>query len=443
MKGIIISGTGSGVGKTSITTGILSRLSKRYKVQAFKAGPDFIDPMYHTLASGRQSRNLDSYMMDENTIRNLVGYASEGADLCIIEGVRGLYEGFSADSDIGSTARLAKILDFPVVLTVDVRSLNRSAAAIINGFCDFDPEVDIKGVILNNISGKQHEDKIDDVMERFCEPEVIGKIKRLPKGPAKRRHMGLVTPDSNNKGDLLQFEEMTEGVDLDRLMNIAESSDHDLSWEDPYVRRDSELSAAVPLDDSFCFYYKENIECLEASGVKMRYFAPTKGELLPDADIYYLGGGYPELHAAELSSNIDFMEGLRNSSEEGRPILGECGGMLAMCDSLKDKSGSVHKMSGIFDADAEMTNKRHGPTYVSAVPTVGNPFFNSRIRAHEYHYSTVKVKDNAEFGYDLERGAGITGGKDGVLARSSMGTFMHQHALSCSDWASGLISACR
>lgn len=443
MKGVVIAGTGSGVGKTSVTTGILSRLSKKYKVQAFKAGPDFIDPMYHTLASGRQSRNLDSYMMDEDTIRNLVGCASAGADICIVEGVRGLYEGFSADSDIGSTARIAKILDFPIILTVDVRSLNRSAAAIINGFCDFDPEVNIKGLILNNISGKQHEDKIDEVMKKFCEPEVIGKISRSSKSPAKRRHMGLVTPNSDNKGDLSQFEAMTDGVDLDRLMDIAESSDCDLSWEDPYVRRDSGLSAAVPLDDSFCFYYRENIECLEASGVEMKYFAPTKGELLPDADIYYLGGGYPELYAEELSSNIDFMEGLKNASDEGRPILGECGGMLTMCDSLKDKTGSVYQMSGIFDAEAEMTNKRHGPTYVSAVPTAMNPFFDSRIRAHEYHYSTVRLKGNSDFGYDLERGAGITGDKDGIVTGSSMGTFMHQHALSCRDWASGIISACR
>ena len=164
MKGFVISGTGSGVGKTSVTTGIMSALSKRYKVQAFKAGPDFIDPMYHTAATGRPSRNLDSFMLTDERIRNVVGYASRDADLCVVEGVRGLYEGFSGDSDVGSTAHIAKLLGLPVVLVIDAGSLTRSAAAIINGFKSFDPEVKIAGVILNKVSGSQHSGKLDVAM---------------------------------------------------------------------------------------------------------------------------------------------------------------------------------------------------------------------------------------------------------------------------------------
>ena len=163
MKGFVIAGTGSGVGKTSITTGIMSLLSKRYKVQGFKVGPDFIDPMYHSAATGRPSRNLDSFLLDDDMIRNLVGYTSEDADVCVIEGVRGLYEGFTGDSDIGSTAYLAKLLDLPVVLVVDSGSLTRSTAAIINGFKAFDPDVKIAGVILNKVSGAQHSDKLDEI----------------------------------------------------------------------------------------------------------------------------------------------------------------------------------------------------------------------------------------------------------------------------------------
>ena len=156
MKGVVLAGTGSGVGKTSITTGLMSRLSKSMTVQAFKAGPDFIDPMYHTAATGRRSRNLDSFLMDDSTIRNLVGYASRDADICVIEGVRGLYEGLKGDEDVGSTAYLAKLLGLPVIVIVDARSLTRSAAAIVNGFRTFDPDVNIAGVILNNVSGRQH-----------------------------------------------------------------------------------------------------------------------------------------------------------------------------------------------------------------------------------------------------------------------------------------------
>ncbi|MGE0014570.1 MAG: cobyrinate a,c-diamide synthase [Candidatus Methanomethylophilaceae archaeon] len=442
MKGVVIAGTGSGVGKTSITTGILSRLSKQYKVQAFKAGPDFIDPMYHTLASGRASRNIDSFMMDDDTIRNIVGYASKDADLCIVEGVRGLYEGFSADSDIGSTARLAKVLGFPVVLTVDVRSLNRSAAAIINGFAAFDPELDIKGLILNNISGRQHGDKLDEVVGRYCKQKILGKIRKMPERPTKERYLGLITPNSKEVPDISLLTEMAESVDLDLLMQVAESSDLELPQECPYVRRDSGLTAAVPMDDSFCFYYRENIECLEASGFKVRTFAPTEWEPLPDADMYYLGGGYPELHAEEISSNADFLEGIKNASDEGKPILGECGGMLSMCKSLMDARGREFRMAGIFDARAEMTGVRHGPAYVMAEATPENPLFRSDVRAHEYHYSDVFLERGGGFGYKLLRGSGISDGMDGLVSNNALGTYMHQHALSSADWASGFISKC-
>ncbi|MDD4709026.1 MAG: hydrogenobyrinic acid a,c-diamide synthase (glutamine-hydrolyzing) [Candidatus Methanomethylophilaceae archaeon] len=442
MKGVVIAGTGSGVGKTSITTGILSRLSKQYKVQSFKAGPDFIDPMYHTLASGRTCRNIDSFMMGDDIIRNIVGYASKDADLCIVEGVRGLYEGFSADSDIGSTARLAKVLGFPVLLTVDVRSLNRSAAAIVNGFAAFDPELDIKGVILNNISGRQHEDKLEEAIGRYCRQEIVGKVRKMPERPTKERYLGLITPNTKDMPDIAPLAEMAEGVDLDRLMQVAESSDSELPQECPYVRRDSGLTAAVPMDDSFCFYYRENIECLEASGVRVKTFSPTDGEPLPDADIYYIGGGYPELHAEEISSNSDFLEGIKNVSEEGSPVLGECGGLLTMCRSLKDAGGRRFGMAGIFDAGAEMTGVRHGPAYVMAKATRENPLFGSDVRAHEYHYSDVFIEHDGSFGYKLLRGSGISGGMDGLVSNNTLGTYMHQHALSSADWASGLISKC-
>lgn len=442
MKGVVIAGTGSGVGKTSITTGILSRLSKQYKVQSFKAGPDFIDPMYHTLASGRTCRNIDSFMMGDDIIRNIVGYASKDADLCIVEGVRGLYEGFSADSDIGSTARLAKVLGFPVLLTVDVRSLNRSAAAIVNGFAAFDPELDIKGVILNNISGRQHEDKLEEAIGRYCRQEIVGKVRKMPERPTKERYLGLITPNTKDMPDIAPLAEMAEGVDLDRLMQVAESSDSELPQECPYVRRDSGLTAAVPMDDSFCFYYRENIECLEASGVRVKTFSPTDGEPLPDADIYYIGGGYPELHAEEISSNSDFLKGIKNVSEEGRPVLGECGGLLTMCRSLKDAGGRRFGMAGIFDAGAEMTGVRHGPAYVMAKATRENPLFGSDVRAHEYHYSDVFIEHDGSFGYKLLRGSGISGGMDGLVSNNTLGTYMHQHALSSADWASGLISKC-
>ena len=240
MKGFVIAGTGSGVGKTSIATGLMSALSKRYKVQAFKAGPDFIDPMYHRAATGRPSRNLDSFMMDDGRIRNLVGFASRDADLCIVEGVRGLYEGFSGDGDLGSTAYLAKILGLPVILVVNAGSLTRAAAAIINGFRSFDPEVKIAGVILNKVSGGQHSDKLDTVMSTYCrDVKLLGKIRKDPENTLEQRYLGLTTLNSYETCSIEPLERLVETVDLDMLVGIAESFPTELPKDTPYVERSS------------------------------------------------------------------------------------------------------------------------------------------------------------------------------------------------------------
>ncbi len=438
MKGFIIAGTGSGVGKTSITTGIMSVLSKRYKVQGFKVGPDFIDPMYHSIATGRPSRNLDSFMMDDDRIRNLVGYASKDADVCVIEGVRGLYEGFSGDSDLGSTAYLAKLLNLPVILVVDTGSLTRSSAAIINGFRSFDKDVNIAGVILNKVSGSQHSDKLDVAMSAYCDDiEVIGKIRKDRENTLGQRHLGLNTILDPDRSGIQSLERLVESLDFDILMSISESTDPDLPTSSPYVDRKTDASIAIPYDDAYCFYYRENLECLEASGFKVKRFSPIAGDPLPDADAAYLGGGYPELHADEISRNKDFLEGVKNMSLEGKPVLGECGGLMSMCSGMVDAKGIRHDMIGIFGCDSVFVNKRHGPTYVMADSNRNNPLFTGLVRAHEYHYSEVTASKDDVFGFDVRRGMGITDCKDGLVFRNSLGTYMHQHSLSTEDWARG------
>ena len=438
MKGFVIAGTGSGVGKTSITTGIMSLLSKRYKVQGFKVGPDFIDPMYHSAATGRPSRNLDSFMLDDDKIRNLVGYASEDADVCVVEGVRGLYEGFTGDSDIGSTAYLAKLLDLPVVLVVDSGSLTRSTAAIINGFKSFDPDVKIAGVILNKVSGSQHSEKLDVTMSTYCKDvKVVGKIKKDRENTLGQRHLGLDTIVDEEHSGVSTLERLVDSVDLDMLMGIAESTDPDLPKDSPYVKRDANADIAVPFDDAYCFYYRENLECLEASGFRIRKFSPVAGERLPEADAVYLGGGYPELHADDISLNRDFLDGVRNMAQDGKPVLGECGGLMSLCSGMVDKEGIRHDMIGVFGCDSVFVNKRHGPTYVMAEATPENPLFTGSIRAHEYHYSEVTATGSETFGFDVKRGQGIVNKKDGLVFKNTVGTYMHQHALSTDDWAFG------
>lgn len=435
MKGIVLAGTGSGVGKTSVTTGLMSRLSKTMKVQAFKAGPDFIDPMYHSAATGRRSRNLDSFLMTDDVIRNVAGYASRDADICVVEGVRGLFEGFSGSDDLGSTAYVAKLLGFPVVLIVDARSLTRSACAIVNGFRSFDPDVRIAGVILNNVSGEQHMGKLRTAFETYCPGvDVVGMIPKSPGKALEQRYLGLKTLRTFAEREITPLQELTEPIDLDAVLDVAESASADLPTSSPYVERDSRLKVAVPMDDAYCFYYRENIECLEASGFEVTTFRPVDGDPLPDADMYYLGGGYPELYARELSENRDFLEGLKAESDNGKVVIGECGGLMTMCSSITDKDGVRFGMSGIFEADARMTGVRHGPTYVMADATSDNPVFKGSVRGHEYHYSDVYPSSDPVYGFDVRRGLGISGRMDGLVRKNSIGSYMHQNALSERDW---------
>lgn len=440
MKGVIIAGTSSGAGKTSITTGLLSRLSKDMKVQAFKVGPDFIDPMYHTLATGRRARNLDTFLMSKDTVKNLVGYASKDADICIVEGVRGLYEGLSPTGDECSTAEMAKLLGFPVVLVVNARSLTRSAAAIINGFKSFDPDVKIAGVIYNNVSNSQHENKLIEVTKHYTDTEIIGMVRRDFKNPILQRHLGLKTINERGRKDIEPLESLVGEVDMDRLMDIAEKSEtDDMEIHSPYTEHNSGLKAAVPMDDAYCFYYRENIECMEAAGMKVTTFSPIAGDSLPDADLYYLGGGYPELFLKELSENRDYMEGLKNASDDGKMILGECGGLMTMCSSITSDAGTF-KMSGIFDAESRMSG-RHGPTYVITNSTKDNPLFpEMTVRGHEFHYSEVIPRSDHRFGYVMERGIGIDDKHDGLIHNNSLGSYVHQHALSADDWLKKIVS---
>ena len=442
MKGVIIAGTGSGAGKTSITTGLLSKLSKSMTVQAFKVGPDFIDPMYHSLATGRPARNLDTFMMSKDTVRNLVHHASKGSDLCIVEGVRGLYEGLSGTGDECSTAEMAKLLGFPVILVVNARSLTRSATAMINGFKAFDPDVNIAGVIYNNVSNSQHERKLIEATERYTDTEIIGMVRKDTKNLIRERHLGLKTINEKGKKDIEPLESMVSEIDVDRLMDIAEGVHiDDADVHNPYTEHSCGIKAAVPMDDAYCFYYRENIECMKAAGMDVTTFSPVDGDPLPDADLYYLGGGYPELFLKELSENRDYMEGLKAASDDGKMILGECGGLMTMCSSIEDKDGK-YRMSGVFDAESRMCG-RHGPTYVIADTTDDNPLFpRMTIRGHEFHYSEVISRAEHRFGYVMSRGIGIDDKHDGLIRNNSLGSYVHQHALSVDDWLGKVIDRC-
>ena len=236
----------------------------------------------------------------------------------------------------------------------------------------------------------------------------------------------------------IPLEEMVSEVDIDRLMQIAEASEIDASdARCPFALHRSGIKAAVPMDDAYCFYYRDNLDCMRAAGIEVETFSPLNGDHLPDADMYYLGGGYPELYCAKLSENRDFLDGLRNASDEGKPIVGECGGLMSLCSSIEDMDGVKRPMAGIIDGDAVMSG-RHGPTYNIADATSDNPIFRGTVKGHSFHYSEIKLRKEYPMGFSMIRGGGVTDTQDGIVVRNTIGSYTHQHALSCKDWLGGL-----
>ncbi len=263
---IVLAGAGSGVGKTTVATGLMRRLSRRKKVQGFKVGPDFIDPMFHTAATGRPSRNLDSFMLEPEALNNLFGWSTADADIAVVEGVRGLYDGLTATGETGSTAEIAKMLGAPVILVVNARSLAKSAAAVVLGFKMLDPEVRIAGVILNQVSGPKHRAKAIEAVESLAGVEVVGAIGRGEKVP--ERHLGLILKDSERTRTMDLMESMTQDIDIERILEIASEADgRHFKQASPFVHRPpSGVRIAVPRDRAYCFYYPKNIEALAALG---------------------------------------------------------------------------------------------------------------------------------------------------------------------------------
>ena len=443
MRKLVIAGAGSGVGKTTIATGIISRLSKRYTVQAFKVGPDFIDPMFHTIASGRPSRNLDSFFMDKDTIGNLFGWSTQDADIAIIEGVRGLYDGLTATGDTGSTAEIAKLLDASVILVVNARSLAKSAAAVVLGFKMLDPEVRIEGVILNQVSGERHRQKAIEAVELLAGTRVVGTIERDSNRLAER-HLGLVTPgDTDSRKAISGVEDLVKDIELEPLLEISEKGrvlDFPTSTPFPVCERNG-IKIGVPRDQAFSFYYQENLESLKAAGADLVEFNPLRGDALPEADGYYLGGGYPEMHLESLASNRDFLEGLKTASLDNKTIYGECGGMMTLCRSISN--GTMNgKMAGIFDCNASLTEHRQGLSYVISEGTEDNFLFKGMtVRGHEFHYSKLVPLPEGPYAFDVTRGTGIDGKHDGLVLRGTMGTYMHQHALANKEWGTRIVKS--
>ena len=443
---IILAGTGSAVGKTTIATGIMKALSEKYTVQPFKVGPDYIDPSYHTLATNNTSRNLDSFFMTQGQIRDSYTKAMKSSDIAVIEGVRGLYEGIDSINDIGSTASVAKALKAPVILIINARSLVKSAAALVLGFKQLDPEINIAGVILNKVKNKAHYLKTKKSIEEITKTEVIGGIKRDDSISIEQRHLGLV-PARERENSLkfinLWSEMIKNSIDLDRLVEIAKSCpkiNTDLTpiWN---VKTSGPVKIAVAYDEVFNFYYKENLESLEANNTKLQYFSPLNDESLPDADALYIGGGYPELFSKDLAKNTRMIESMRKFHKDSRPIFAECGGLMYLMKSIHENA-----QVGIYPYQSVLTDRVQALKYTICEVKCDNIISKKGevFHGHEFHYSKVNVDSlKNKMAFEVKRGKGSYNLMDGFIEGNALASYIHTHVAAMPDFGVNFTDSAR
>ncbi|HEX7765265.1 MAG TPA: cobyrinate a,c-diamide synthase, partial [Nitrospira sp.] len=405
---LVIAGTSSGVGKTTVTLAILAALRQRgRRVQAFKAGPDFIDPGHHTAATGRASRNLDGWMLGADLNRAIVAKAAVDADISIIEGMMGLFDGSSPVNEIGSTAELAKQLDAPVLLVIDGSAMARSAAAIASGYAQFDPMLKVAGVLFNRVNSEGHYQLLKEAVEQHTNVAVVGYLRSDQAVTIADRHLGLVTAMEQGTGELYDrlAKAAADTIDLDRIESLAGSCGV-LTASPQLMKENGErtIRIGVAQDRAFCFYYPENLELLEAEGAELVPFSPLTDHTIPDGvAMLYLGGGYPELHGAVLAGNITMRTSIREFAGRGGTIYAECGGMMYLTQGIRDFAGASHKMVGLFPAEAVM--RKPGLTLGYRTVTLARPCIlgaaDLTARGHEFHYSTLVPKGPSTYACGL------------------------------------------
>jgi cobyrinic acid a,c-diamide synthase len=420
---IVIAGTHSGCGKTTIASGIMAALTTRgLKVQPYKVGPDFIDPSHHTRICGRPCRNLDPFMMGEKGVIRTFEQSVQGADIAVIEGVMGLYDGIDG-TDFTSTAHVARLLNAPVLLVVDTKGMSRSTNALIRGFCDFDPAISLIGVILNRVGSPRHRQMI----EKSLAVPSFGWIPKRDDIAVKGRHLGLIM--AHETGSMSEFGPIIEEFcDLDAIIEGAKkspASHPQKKVSSSGKRRRVRATIGVALDEAFCFYYEDNLERLRAAGADLVFFSPLQ-DPLPRVDALYFGGGYPELHLQALESS-DCTRGLRPVVDAGMPVYAECGGLMYLAREIA--ADRTYKLCGVLPADVEMTPGIQALGYVKGKSISNSSFLppSVSITGHEFHYSRVLPDCDAKFLFRLSRGKGIESGKDGLASVNALGTYTHAY----------------
>ncbi|MBM7645177.1 cobyrinic acid a,c-diamide synthase [Scopulibacillus daqui] len=448
---LVIAGTGSGVGKTTITIGIMAALKKRgMRIQGFKCGPDYIDPSYHTAVTDRDSRNLDSWMVEKELVKEIFVHGSIGADLSVIEGVMGLYDGRSPENNDGSTAEISALLKAPVILIVDISAVARSVAAIVKGFQALDTNVNIAGVILNYAGSPGHAKLAKTAIEQACGIPVFGYLLKHDCPEIPERHLGLIP--AIGRGELDRFFDqlgqiIEEKINLEKLIALAHNTSPVQSEEklfsDKKIKPPKKVRIAVAKDAAFNFYYQENLELLEQEGAEIIFFSPLSGETLPEAaDGLYLGGGFPEEFAAELSEHIHLRAELRKKIEGGLPALCECGGFMFLSKSITTTSGETYPMAGVIPGKVRMQKHLSALGYRDVMALKPTILLDSgeKARGHEFHYSAFFPDDDIPYVYEVK---GLGGAKkEGYYLPNLVSGYTHLHFASNPNIAKRWVQAC-
>lgn len=449
MRRIVIAGVASGVGKTTIACGLMAAFRKRgFHVQPFKVGPDYIDTSHHSRAAGRPSRNLDSVLLPTSVLQVLFSRAAAKAHLSIVEGVMGLFDGRNDRGEEGSTAEVAKLIDAPVLVVIDAAKTARSAGAVALGCVGFDPTLRIAGFLLNRVASETHARIATQAIEGATGLPVLGALARDPGLAIPERHLGLVPAElSESRPD--QLGRLADAVehefDLDRIWSLAEQAPLSVSaWEGfPLEPRPRSARIAVARDEAFSFYYPDSLDLLEAWGAELAPFSPLRDEAVPEGSQgVYLGGGFPELFAGELSLNRPMHESLRDSARRSLPIYAECGGLMYLGRTLSGFDGSEHGMVGLVPVGSRMQRDRVTVGYRTITALRSTPLLElgTQVMGHEFHYSEIigGIDPTAAAYRVTEPDAKL----EGYAAGNIIASYVHLHFGSHAAMATRFVAAC-
>lgn len=442
---IIISATHRSSGKTTIGIGLCRALSRRgLKIQPFKKGPDYIDPMWLSASAGKACYNLDFFLMGEQRLTTAFQQqASQSADLSIIEGNMGFYDGVDIQGK-DSTAYLAKLLKTPAILVIDASRMTRGIAPLILGYQQFEPDNLLRGIILNKIASFRHEAKLKSAIRHYCSLEVLGAIPRLDKIEIKERHLGLI-PIKEELRLMSVIESIANVieryVDLNSVINLAKSAPPlpEINKETNQIPS-STIRLGIAKDQIFTFYYKENLDALSKAGAKLIPFNTLTDAHLPQVDGLYFGGGFPEIFLENLSANETLRRDILNSIEKGMPVYAECGGLMYLARSIS-YSGITKEMVGAIPCDVKIFERPQGHGYVILQQTDKNRWFqfDQEIKGHEFHYSQIVNTGGLNFAYKIIRGKGVDGKHDGIIYKNVLASYTHLHSVGLPKWAYQLV----